>query len=257
MFNMKEIGKRIAKLRKENNMTQVELADKLGISYQAVSNWERGDSMPDISKLSELSQIFDTSIDEILGNEREAKIINDIIEEETIDLNSVSEDELKNLLPIVKPEQFKKSFTDFDDMKFEQLIILAPFLEEEQIDEIVLTKFRNLDSAKWIALAPFMSEDAVTMLFNDGVNKNDSDLGWLVGLAPFVKHGTLNDSVYALYKKRGINTIVALAPFVDAKIIRKIYDEEIEKGNYTAVIVLIPFLKGEEFKDIFKGFKFK
>ncbi len=43
MFDMRSIGKEIAKLRKEKNMTQVELADQLNISYQAVSNWERGD----------------------------------------------------------------------------------------------------------------------------------------------------------------------------------------------------------------------
>ena len=53
-FNMSQIGRRISKLRKEQNLTQVELADKLGITYQAVSNWERGDTMPDISKLAEL-----------------------------------------------------------------------------------------------------------------------------------------------------------------------------------------------------------
>ena len=45
MFDMKQIGKKITNLRKENNMTQMELADKLGISFQAVSNWERGGSL--------------------------------------------------------------------------------------------------------------------------------------------------------------------------------------------------------------------
>ena len=42
MFDMKQVGKQIADLRKENNMTQMELADKMGVSFQAVSNWERG-----------------------------------------------------------------------------------------------------------------------------------------------------------------------------------------------------------------------
>ena len=42
MFDTIRIGKRIAELRKKKDMTQFELADSMGISYQAVSNWERG-----------------------------------------------------------------------------------------------------------------------------------------------------------------------------------------------------------------------
>ena len=41
MFSMQEIGIRISALRKQQNRTQMELADRLGISFQAVSNWER------------------------------------------------------------------------------------------------------------------------------------------------------------------------------------------------------------------------
>lgn len=51
MFNMKQVGKKILMLRKAQNMTQTELADRMDVSFQAVSNWERGNSMPDISKL--------------------------------------------------------------------------------------------------------------------------------------------------------------------------------------------------------------
>ncbi len=46
MFDMTDIGKKIAKRRKELNLTQVELADQLLVSYQAVSQWELGKSMP-------------------------------------------------------------------------------------------------------------------------------------------------------------------------------------------------------------------
>ena len=45
MFNMKNIGLKISELRKNNNMTQMEIADKMNISFQAVSNWERGGSL--------------------------------------------------------------------------------------------------------------------------------------------------------------------------------------------------------------------
>lgn len=42
MFNMENIGLKISELRKSKDMTQMELADKMNISFQAVSNWERG-----------------------------------------------------------------------------------------------------------------------------------------------------------------------------------------------------------------------
>ena len=45
MFNTENIGRKIAELRKNRNMTQLELADKMGISFQAISNWERGVSL--------------------------------------------------------------------------------------------------------------------------------------------------------------------------------------------------------------------
>lgn len=77
MFEMDKIGKKIAEARKKQNITQMELADKLNISFQAVSNWERGVSMPDISKLSELSEILHITIDELIG--KESPLIESII----------------------------------------------------------------------------------------------------------------------------------------------------------------------------------
>lgn len=70
MFDTNEIGRKISEFRKDSNMTQMELAERLNISFQAVSNWERGNSMPDISKLPELAELFGISIDELLGKNR-------------------------------------------------------------------------------------------------------------------------------------------------------------------------------------------
>ena len=66
-FDMHRIGQTIARLRRARNMTQMTPADEMGVSFQAVSNWERGQSMPDISKLPELADLFGTTIDELLG----------------------------------------------------------------------------------------------------------------------------------------------------------------------------------------------
>lgn len=61
-----KVGKLILNLRKEKNMTQKEVADKLNISDKTISKWERCLGYPDISLLSKLSNIFDINIEKIL-----------------------------------------------------------------------------------------------------------------------------------------------------------------------------------------------
>ena len=62
-----ELGNRLAELRKEHGLSQEELADKLGVSRQAVSKWERGEASPDTDNLIELAKIYNISLDELLG----------------------------------------------------------------------------------------------------------------------------------------------------------------------------------------------
>ncbi len=61
------LGSNIMRLRKEHGLTQEQLATALGISYQAVSKWETGNSCPDISTLPLLADLFCVSIDELFG----------------------------------------------------------------------------------------------------------------------------------------------------------------------------------------------
>jgi len=67
------IGQKIAELRKSKGMTQAELADLLGVSHQAVSQWERSETLPDILTLPMIAQIFGESIGAILGVEEVKK----------------------------------------------------------------------------------------------------------------------------------------------------------------------------------------
>ena len=65
----KSISEFIKEIRKKNNLTQKELADKLGVTYQAVSKWERAINMPDKSLIIKMSKDFNVSIDNIFkGN---------------------------------------------------------------------------------------------------------------------------------------------------------------------------------------------
>ena len=63
-----QIGSMIMKKRKELGYTQQALAEKLNVSYQAVSKWEKGTACPEISLLPILAEIFGISIDSLLGH---------------------------------------------------------------------------------------------------------------------------------------------------------------------------------------------
>lgn len=72
-MDQEKFGNLIKKLRTDNNLTQKELADKLNVTFQAVSKWENGKSVPDIAQLHEISKIFNIDISEILDGELKEK----------------------------------------------------------------------------------------------------------------------------------------------------------------------------------------
>lgn len=64
-----ELGKQIYELRKKANLSQEQLAEKVGVSRQTISKWELGETAPDIKQAQLLSQIFNVSLDELTGND--------------------------------------------------------------------------------------------------------------------------------------------------------------------------------------------
>lgn len=72
-MNQEKIGKFISKCRKEKNITQSELAEKLGVTDRSVSNWENGKNMPDLSLFIPLCELLNISINELLSGEKISK----------------------------------------------------------------------------------------------------------------------------------------------------------------------------------------
>ncbi|MBR2380980.1 MAG: helix-turn-helix domain-containing protein [Clostridia bacterium] len=68
-----ETANRLYELRKKHNLSQEELAEKLGVSRQAVSKWERSEASPDTDNLIALAKIYDLSLDELIYGEKEEK----------------------------------------------------------------------------------------------------------------------------------------------------------------------------------------
>lgn len=87
-----KIGKFIKEKRKEKNITQTQLAEKLNITDRAISKWENGNCMPDSSIITELCDILDISI-------------NDLYSGEMVDMKDYEKTLEKNLLEIIKQKE--------------------------------------------------------------------------------------------------------------------------------------------------------
>ena len=88
-MDQQKIGKFIAECRKKENLTQMQLAEKLGITDRAISKWENGKSMPDSSIMLELCDILKISV-------------NDLLCGEVITMDNYNKEMEKNLIEMVK-----------------------------------------------------------------------------------------------------------------------------------------------------------
>ena len=75
-MDQEKIGKLIYSLRKEQNLTQQQLANRMNISDKTISKWERGQGCPDVSLLSELSTVFGVNLENLLAGDLE---LNDLV----------------------------------------------------------------------------------------------------------------------------------------------------------------------------------
>ena len=129
MFDIQKIADKIRAARIEKNMTQTELADKMGVSYQAVSNWERCRSMPDISKFNDLCDVLGLTLDELLGDEREeADAVKKVMGGEPISLS-----ETAKIAPIIPPRELESRVESSAgaEVSIYEVAALAPFLTRE------------------------------------------------------------------------------------------------------------------------------
>lgn len=77
-----EMANRLTGLRKQHGLSQEQLAEKLGVSRQAVSKWERAEASPDIENLSSLAKLYGITIDELVGGVAPANTYTNVQESE-------------------------------------------------------------------------------------------------------------------------------------------------------------------------------
>lgn len=255
MFDTVKVGKKIAGFRKGNNMTQMELADNLGVSYQAVSNWERGNSMPDISKLPEICSLLGCSIDELLDNENNG-LIKHVVQgdaKEYIKEERVTFHQLAEAAPVLKPQQTQSLLETIleeqeNTITIKELISIAPFVSEEYLLQWVTKVDAGENIEELAGLAPFLSEEMLDMLIKK--LEGEIEVGKIAGLAPFIRKESLNYLVMKCLHNDRINDITSLAPFLNEETLENIIVYAIEQSKIDECIGLYPFLSEGALKKV-------
>ena len=96
-MNQEKIGKFIAECRKTKNMTQQELAEKLGVSDRTVGNWENGRNMPDLSLFKPLCSELNISLNDLMSGEKvKEREYQEKLEENTINIIDYTNKKIEN-----------------------------------------------------------------------------------------------------------------------------------------------------------------
>lgn len=287
MFDTMKVAGKIREARISQNMTQMNLADAMEVSYQAVSNWERGNSMPDISKLKQLSQILNISLDELLMTDS-AKTLNRIINKEERENamentfnaeDAITLEEIQDIAPLLPPDDMEKLVDDSieqqgkEELNLSSIVGLAPFLDKEYLGKLV--QRAHIDSLRELAgLAPFLNKETLDSLVLSTDPQKDmhgiislapflgkptldklvqkmlplNSLRELAGLGPFLSKETLDSLVLSADPQKDMHGIVSLAPFLQKETLDKISETATEKGILIAG--LCPFLSQESLQKI-------
>lgn len=197
MFDTNRVARNIKNARTKLNMTQMNLADEMGVSYQAVSNWERGNSMPDISKLPDLCKILKISFEELIGEQTEETDIAKKLMQDNVE--DVSLEEVAHLGQLLKPVQLERKVNEEmgkdSKISFSTLVSLAPFIGKEALDKMIEKCIQNnhVDVNKITAVAPFLSKQSIEKVAEYLINRGQEKK--LISLAPFMKKGRLTNQI--------------------------------------------------------------
>ena len=224
VFDMQRTGAFIAMCRREQGFTQNELAQRMGVSFQAVSNWERGTAMPDISKLEELSNLLQITPEELLRGRRTEPVQGEH-DADTVAANVQPEDqaaepqqktERENAQPKPADEAGEPEAGAGDGMDLQQLVSLAPFVSTEVLDQAVNRALSaGTPLTQLHALLPFISTELVDAYAARAVH-GPEDFRHISSLAPFMSKQALTQLVERyVHSAQALQYLTPLAPFLD------------------------------------------
>ncbi|MBR2798795.1 MAG: helix-turn-helix transcriptional regulator [Clostridia bacterium] len=232
MIDNIQVGKTIARLRQNKNMTQQQLAAALSVSHQAVSKWETGAALPDVQTLVALTRLFGITIEQLLEGEvledrveppkpaspfdepiqNIGNFVNNIVDSVgsifRSDRKDAGDDGARDAEP-VKPvqeggegesdgQEASEAQQEAEPFDVQTLLQMAPFMTKAAVDELLLENRDKLTPADIARFAPFASQECLEKL----IQTNDEQLDWdaLRKVAPFLKREMVDNLARAAAK---------------------------------------------------------
>ena len=238
MINAQRTGAYISKLRKGKDWTQQQLAEKLLVTHQAVSQWEKGASFPDIGLMPQLARLLGVSVDELLHGESQSThpvvsggaMVEALARGKPEDMAAMVRNDPKGVelmmetAPLAKPSQMNEVVGNLTGMTFtlEQVIDLAPFVSPERLQALLSqANAPQLEGETLQHLAPFLGREALDATM-ERLPTGALNLEQLTELAPFLTRERLAARLRPLLDPAGPldhAQLTELAPFVGQELL--------------------------------------
>ena len=221
MIDNRAVGKTIATLRQNRNMTQQQLAATLNVSHQAVSKWENGAALPDVQTLLALTRLFGITMEQLLNGEVPEARLNDRPAEDPIqNIGAFFNNIVTGIFQPAKREEpaeeadeddgaedavteaavpeaeatggepgpdheTEAAEGDAEPLDLEKLLQMAPFMSKAAVDAMLLEHRQQLTASDVARFAPFISRECLEKL----IQNPETEITWdtLQRIAPFLK----------------------------------------------------------------------
>lgn len=195
MFDTVKFGRYLSGLRKQADMTQSELAERLNLTRQAISKYETGDSFPDISILAHIGQIFQVSVEKLIHaggpTPGEAAILGNIAIGSPLPSVKKAED-VVNLAPLLRPSTLEKLSASLarQGINISALVGLAQYLSDETVT-VMLEKADcgQADEELLEKLMPVLDEESRSTVF-EKILAGKMDWHMIRVLLPYARYMT-------------------------------------------------------------------
>lgn len=198
MFDADLFCANLSTLRRNADMTQSELADKLNLTRQAVSRYEKGDSFPDISILVKIAEIFNISIDELIGagtpTDGEQELLKNAALGKDIKTCNCNIRELENIAPFLKPSVLDRAVQGFaaQGIDISNFVSLFSYMSDRGFwDLLINSDFNNIDEELLEKMMPFLNFSAKISIFDKIIH---GEIDWHF-LSVLMKHIRISDAI--------------------------------------------------------------